>query len=67
MLEDKYYYTLKQLALMFDIDAETIRYHVRKGHLEPKKAFHNGKLKYIFSLLDVKRLKEYLQKEAFVV
>lgn len=48
---------------MFQIDATTVRYHIRKKHIFPKKVMYEGRVKYTFTLENCGRLKRYLRKE----
>jgi len=58
-----YEWSLREIAAMFDVTEPCIRYHIRKKHIFPKRIFRGGRQKYIFTLQDVKSLKEHLLKE----
>lgn len=58
-----YEWTLQEVASMFQVSPECLRYHIRKKHVSPKRIFRGGRGKYIFTLEDVKRLKAHLLKE----
>lgn len=52
-----------EVASMLDRNPGTIRYHIRKGDITPKREKELGKWKYYFSPMDYLRLKDLFEKE----